>query len=110
MLASYIRQGMRFFVAKVNIEAHDESGYTNLRPLQVAFEHDRFMLPIRLGTLNAKRPSSSDISAPVVDASFRSELTSRARSRPRSVEASRKSEARASEWVISTVWKGVENL
>ena len=54
VVGSYLKQGMRFFVAKVNLEEHDRAGYTNLRPLQVAFEHDRFMLPIRLGTLNAK--------------------------------------------------------
>ena len=54
VVGSYLKQGMRFFVAKVNVEEHDRSGYTKLRPLQVAFEHDRFMLPIRLGTLNAK--------------------------------------------------------
>ncbi|MDJ0940280.1 MAG: DUF2330 domain-containing protein [Woeseiaceae bacterium] len=54
VVGSYLKQDMRFFVAKVNVEAQKKSGYTNLRPLQVAFEHDRFMLPIRLGTLNAK--------------------------------------------------------
>jgi len=54
VVGSYLRQGMRFFVARVNLEEHDKAGYSNLRPLQVAFEHDRFMLPIRLGTLNAK--------------------------------------------------------
>jgi hypothetical protein len=54
VVSSYLKQGMRFFVAKVNLEEHDRAGATNLRPLQVAFEHDRFMLPIRLGTLNAR--------------------------------------------------------
>ncbi len=54
VVGSYLKQGMRFFGAKVNLENYDESGYTNLRPLQVAFESERFMLPIRLGTLNAK--------------------------------------------------------
>lgn len=53
VVGSYIKQGMRFFVAKVNLEAQLESGYSNLRPLQVAFESPKFMLPIRLGTLNA---------------------------------------------------------
>ena len=53
VVGSYIRQGMRFFVAKVNIQAQQQSGYANLRPLQVAFESPKFMLPIRLGTLNA---------------------------------------------------------
>lgn len=52
-LGSYIKQDMNFFLAKVNLEAQAKSGYTYLRPLQVAYESDKFMLPIRLGTLNA---------------------------------------------------------
>ena len=54
VVGSYIKQGMRFFVAKVNMDEHEALGYSNLRPLQVAFESPKFMLPIRLGTLNAK--------------------------------------------------------
>jgi hypothetical protein len=54
VLGSYIKQGMKFFVAKVNLDEHAKSGNTFLRPLQIAFESERFMLPIRLGTLNAK--------------------------------------------------------
>ncbi len=54
VVGSYIKQGMRFFVAKVNMAQHEELGYSNLRPLQVAFESPKFMLPIRLGTLNAQ--------------------------------------------------------
>lgn len=51
---SYLKQDMRFFVAKVNVEAQSKLGYQYLRPLQVAYESNKFMLPIRLGTLNAK--------------------------------------------------------
>ncbi len=54
VVGSYLRQDMRFFVAKVNLEERARSGYSYLRPLQVAFESNKFMLPIRLGTLNAK--------------------------------------------------------
>jgi hypothetical protein len=54
VLGSYIKQGMKFFVARVNLEEHAKSGNTFLRPLQIAFESEKFMLPIRLGTLNAK--------------------------------------------------------
>ena len=54
VLGSYIAQGMKFFVAKVNLEEQAALGFETLRPLQLAFEHDRFMLPIRLGTVNAK--------------------------------------------------------
>ena len=56
ILGSYLRQDMRFFVAKVNLEAQAESGFQLLRPLQIAFESPKFMLPIRLGTLNADGP------------------------------------------------------
>ena len=56
VLGSYIKQGMRFFVAKVNLEERAALGYANLRPLQIAFESPKFMLPIRLGTVNADGP------------------------------------------------------
>ena len=51
---SYLRQDMRFFVAKVNLGEQARLGFSNLRPIQVAYESSRFMLPIRLGTLNAQ--------------------------------------------------------
>jgi hypothetical protein len=56
VLGSYIKQKMRFFVAKVNIErmALMSNGY--LRPLQVRYETTKFMLPLRLGTVNANGP------------------------------------------------------
>jgi hypothetical protein len=53
VLASYIKQNMRFFVAKVNLAEKTKLGFTYLRPLQMAFESPKFMLPIRLGTVNA---------------------------------------------------------
>ncbi len=52
-LASYIKQNIKFFVAKVNLEEQAATGLKYLRPLQVAYEDKRFMLPIRLGTVNA---------------------------------------------------------
>jgi hypothetical protein len=55
-LAPYIRGDMKFFVAKVNLKEQARSGYTSLRPLQFAFASPRFMLPIRLGMLNADGP------------------------------------------------------
>ncbi|MEL6277813.1 MAG: DUF2330 domain-containing protein [Pseudomonadota bacterium] len=54
VLASYLAQGMKFFVAKVNLEEKAKLGGEFLRPLQIAFESEKFMLPIRLGTVNAK--------------------------------------------------------
>jgi len=56
VLGSYIRQGMRFFVAKVNLKEQSKLGFSYLRPLQVAYESPKFMLPIRLGTVNADGP------------------------------------------------------
>jgi hypothetical protein len=55
LLHPYLRQGMKFFVAKVNLKAFDRSGFNRLRPLQMAYESPRFMLPIRLGMVNAQR-------------------------------------------------------
>jgi hypothetical protein len=56
VLGSYIKQKVRFFVAKVNLEKKSELGFTYLRPIQIAFESPKFMLPIRLGTVNADGP------------------------------------------------------
>ena len=53
VLAGYLKQGMKFFVAKVNLKEQAKLGFNYLRPIQVAFEHPRFMLPIRLGMVNA---------------------------------------------------------
>ncbi|WP_199306449.1 DUF2330 domain-containing protein [Pseudanabaena sp. FACHB-2040] len=55
LLQPYIRQGMKFFVAKVNLEEFDRGGFQSLRPLQMAYESPRFMLPIRLGMVNAQQ-------------------------------------------------------
>ena len=56
VLASYIKQNMRFFVAKVNLERMQLGGNKFLRPLQVRYETAKFMLPLRLGTVNARGP------------------------------------------------------
>jgi hypothetical protein len=53
VLGSYIRQNLKFFVAKVNLGEQSKLGFSYLRPLQVAYESPKFMLPIRLGTVNA---------------------------------------------------------
>ena len=52
-LGSYIKQDMKFFVAKVNLEEKAKQGGEMLRPIAVAYESPKFMLPIRLGTVNA---------------------------------------------------------
>src|SRR5436190_139458 len=56
VLGSYIRQNLKFFVAKVNLKEQVKLGYTVLRPIQVAYESPKFMLPIRLGMVNADGP------------------------------------------------------
>lgn len=53
LLKPYIRQKMKFFVAKVNLDRFEESGYQYLRPLQISYTSPKFMLPIRLGMMNA---------------------------------------------------------
>jgi hypothetical protein len=56
VLGAYIKQGMHFFVAKVNLKEQSKLGYSSLRPLQVAYTSPKFMLPIRLGMVNADGP------------------------------------------------------
>jgi hypothetical protein len=56
VLGSYIKQGMKFFVARVNLKEQAKLGFTYLRPIQVAYESPKFMLPIRLGMVNANGP------------------------------------------------------
>ena len=56
VLGSYIKQDMKFFVAKVNLKEQAKSGAQYLRPIQVSYNTAKFMLPIRLGTANANGP------------------------------------------------------
>jgi hypothetical protein len=54
VLHPYIKDNMKFFVAKVNLKEFDKTGFNSLRPLMMAFESPKFMLPIRLGTINSQ--------------------------------------------------------
>jgi len=72
-LKPYIRQQMKFFVAKVNLDEQARTGVAHLRPLQFAFESERFMLPVRLGMLNANGPQ--DLVLYVLTAGGRVETT-----------------------------------
>lgn len=54
VLDPYIKSNLKFFVVKVNLQAQKNSQYDYLRPLQITYESDRFMLPIRLGMANAQ--------------------------------------------------------
>jgi hypothetical protein len=73
VLGSYIKQKMRFFVAKVDLSSQQARTSSYLRPLQVAYETPKFMLPIRLGTVNAKGPQ--DLFAFVLTRTGRVETT-----------------------------------
>ena len=56
VLATYLKQGMKFFVARVNLKEQKKLGFQSLRPIAVAYEHAKFMLPIRLGMANSNGP------------------------------------------------------
>jgi hypothetical protein len=73
LLAPYIKQKMKFFVAKIDLKEFDKSGYQMLRPLQIAYESPKFMLPIRLGTINAR--GEQDLVIYVLSPKARVELT-----------------------------------
>ena len=53
VVSDYLKAGMKFFVAKVNLGRKRSSGSANLRPLQLRFESKKFGLPIRLGMVNS---------------------------------------------------------
>jgi hypothetical protein len=54
-LAPYVRDKMKFFVAKVDITKvkRDASGNVQLSPLRVRYESPELRLPVRLGLINA---------------------------------------------------------
>lgn len=54
LLQPYIKQNLKFFVAKVNLEEYDKTEFQKLRPISMAYESPKFMLPIRLGMMNAQ--------------------------------------------------------
>ncbi|MBL8683407.1 MAG: DUF2330 domain-containing protein [Myxococcales bacterium] len=55
VLAPYIREGMKFFVARVDIErARAKPGGRRLSPLRFHYDTPEFRLPVRLGLLNAR--------------------------------------------------------
>ncbi len=73
VLAPYIRQGMKFFVAKVNLDELPQGAFQQLRPLQISYNSPRFMLPIRLGMLNAE--NEQDLVLYLLSPDGRTELT-----------------------------------
>ncbi|PSB29236.1 DUF2330 domain-containing protein [Chlorogloea sp. CCALA 695] len=73
LLQPYIRQKMKFFVAKVNLAEFDKSGYEFLRPLTMAFESPKFILPIRLGMINST--NEQDLLVYILSPKGQAELT-----------------------------------
>jgi hypothetical protein len=73
LLQPYIRSKMKFFVAKVNLDKFEESGYQFLRPLQISYQSPKFMLPIRLGMMNAN--TAQDLIVYILSPQGQAELT-----------------------------------
>lgn len=73
LLQPYIRQNMKFFVAKVNLTQFQRAGFQYLRPLQIAYSSPKFMLPIRLGMINAS--GEQDLIVYILSPKGQAELT-----------------------------------
>ncbi|BAZ51628.1 hypothetical protein NIES4103_42860 [Nostoc sp. NIES-4103] len=73
LLKPYIRSSMKFFVAKVNLDKFSESGYQFLRPLQIFYQSPKFMLPIRLGMINATK--EQDLIVYILSSQGQAEIT-----------------------------------
>ncbi len=57
VLRGYVAQGTKFFVAKVDPDRVTfDKGRAVLSPLRIAYDDERFGLPVRLGMLNARGP------------------------------------------------------
>lgn len=54
VLDPYIKSNMKFFVVKVNLNKMKNRKDEYLRPIQISFDHAKFMLPIRLGMANSQ--------------------------------------------------------
>jgi hypothetical protein len=52
-LGGYIDMGMKFFVARVNLQRHAANETSDLPPLQISFRSRDFMLPLQLGKVNS---------------------------------------------------------
>ncbi|MVN89351.1 DUF2330 domain-containing protein [Deinococcus sp. HMF7620] len=59
MLGGYLKSGMKFFVVRVNVERFEQAGGGFLNPIVLSYTSEKFMLPIRLGTLNS--PGEQDL-------------------------------------------------
>ncbi len=73
LLSPYIKQKLKFFVAKIDLKEFNKIGGKLLRPLQIAYQSPKFMLPIRLGTINAR--GEQDLVVYILSPKGRAELT-----------------------------------
>ena len=73
LLQPYIRSSMKFFVAKVNLAKFNTSESQFLRPLQISYRSNRFMLPIRLGMVNSTK--EQDLIIYLISPEGRAEVT-----------------------------------
>jgi len=53
VISPYIKQGMKFFVAKVNVK-QKRNKFVTLQAMQITFNTPRFTLPIRFGMANSE--------------------------------------------------------
>jgi hypothetical protein len=73
LLSPYIKQKLKFFVAKIDIKEFNKTGEKVLRPLQIAYQSPKFMLPIRLGMINSR--GEQDLVVYILSPKGRAELT-----------------------------------
>ena len=73
LLSPYIKQKLKFFVAKIDIKEFNKTKAKVLRPLQIAYQSPKFMLPIRLGMINSR--GEQDLVVYILSPKGRAELT-----------------------------------
>ncbi len=73
LLSPYIKQKLKFFVAKIDLKEFKKAGYQLLRPLQIAYQSPKFMLPIRLGMINSR--GEQDLVVYILSPKGQAELT-----------------------------------
>jgi hypothetical protein len=73
LLSPYIKQKLKFFIAKIDLKEFNKTGSQLLRPLQIAYQSPKFMLPIRLGMINSR--GEQDLVVYVLSPKGRAELT-----------------------------------
>jgi hypothetical protein len=56
LMGDYLEHGWRFLVTRVNLKKLAKERFSSLRPLQIAFDSDELVLPIRLAAVSAKAP------------------------------------------------------